>query len=90
MTATPTLTLTLTHALDLALTPSSRAQVGEAYYQPAAAKLAREGDLMLACVEHPFTSGEEPVATWPEAERARATSLPGMHRLGTGLGLGLG
>ena len=60
--------------------------MGEACYQPAAAKLAREGDLMLACVEHPFTSGEEPVATWAEAERARATSLPDMHRLGLGLG----
>jgi len=60
--------------------PLSRAQVGEAYFQPAAAKLAREGDLMLACIDHPFTSGENPVATWLETERVGGTSLSDLHR----------
>ena len=76
---TPNLALALTFTFALALT-LTRTQVGEAYFQPGAAKLAREGDLMLACIDHPFTSGEDSVATWLQTERFGGTSLSDMHR----------
>lgn len=83
LTLAPTSTNPPLNLQPLALTlppPLARAQVGEAYFQPAAAKLAREGDLLLACIDHPFTSGEDPVATWLETERVGGTSPSDMHR----------